>query len=173
MILLLVPYRRLLAPYPKLAFLDRYIAMALEGWRLLLGSQARFARWLLYEFLRASFEVTFFLSIVWLLGVPMGLAQAILIVFAKECVMVLRLTPGSFGIAEGVQMYFAAIFELDVALVFVAALISRVIEIASLSVISLLLARGLNARIAAAKSDLRESTGKRNLEIRQMKKGET
>jgi hypothetical protein len=64
MILLLLPYRRLVTPYRQLAFLDRYIAMALEGWRLLLGSHARFGRWLLCEILRAFFEVTFFLSVV-------------------------------------------------------------------------------------------------------------
>jgi hypothetical protein len=81
----------------------------------------------------------------------MLLGQAIIIVFAKECAIILRLTPGSLGIAEGVQAFFAAAFGLDVELVVVAALVSRVIEITWLSVLSLMLARGLHARIAAAK----------------------
>jgi hypothetical protein len=51
-------------------------------------------------------------------------------------------------------VFFAAAFGLDIALVVVAALISRVIEIAWLSVLSLVLAHGLHARIVAAKSTM-------------------
>jgi hypothetical protein len=134
--------------YGWVPFVGHYIELALEGWRMLVSSHALFGRWLSVEFARAALEIAFFLTTVRMLGIDMSPWQALIITLAKECSVFLRLTPGAFGISEGVQAFFAFCFGLDVARVVLAGLTGRVLEILCLAPISGLLVRGLYARIS-------------------------
>jgi uncharacterized membrane protein YbhN (UPF0104 family) len=139
----------LLVPYGRLRFLGERIEAALEGWRDLVSSPRVFRRWLLLEAARALLEIAFFFAIAKALDIPIGILHATILVLAKECSIFLRLTPGGFGIAEGVQAFFAVAFGLDVALVVLAGLIGRSIELILILIISGAMAKTLHARIAA------------------------
>ena len=141
-LMLLLPLR-----YSAIPFVGHYAELVLKGWRLLVSSPSLFTQWLVIEFIRAALEVAFFLTIVRMLNVPMSWEQALIITLAKECSIFLRLTPGAFGVVEGIQAFFAFIFDLDVARVVLAGVAARVLEIVCLSVVSLLLMRGLKRRL--------------------------
>jgi uncharacterized membrane protein YbhN (UPF0104 family) len=76
---------------------------------------------------------------------PLG--QVAVIVLAKECSVILRITPGSLGVAEGVQVFFAAMFHIDVPGILLSALIIRAIELGWLGLVSLLLMNRLISKM--------------------------
>ena len=61
----------------------------------------------------------------------------------------LRITPGAFGIAEGVQVFFATQFGADPTHILLAAILGRTIEVVCLALVSSVLVRRLARRIAA------------------------
>jgi uncharacterized membrane protein YbhN (UPF0104 family) len=141
----------MLLPYRWLPLVGNGIERILAGWRLLLRSRALFFKWLGVEVLRAVLEVTFFYSIVQLLEIEITLAQTAIMVLAKECSVFLRLTPGSFGLAEGVQVFFALQFGVDIAQILLAAIIARVIELICLSLVSSTFVPRLGRRLSVGR----------------------
>jgi hypothetical protein len=71
-----------------------------------------------------------------ILGIELTVAQTAIIVLAKENSIFLRLTPGAFGIAEGVQVFFATQFGFDAAPILLAAIGARAIELLTLTCFS-------------------------------------
>lgn len=153
-VLLLLPL-----PYDRIPYIGRIAGLALEGWRLLISSPRLFSAWLVVEVVRASLEVAYFFAVARMLGVPIGAGEALIITLAKECSVFLRLTPGAFGVAEGVQAFFAVAFGLDAARVVLAGLSGRVIEIICLAIASSVLVGDLKAKIAGAPATQSEAAG--------------
>jgi uncharacterized membrane protein YbhN (UPF0104 family) len=137
----------LLLPYHRIRFVGGVIERFLASWRLFVGLPTLFAPWLATEFLRAALEIGFFYSIMRNLSVESTLSETAIIVLAKECSVFFRLTPGAFGIAEGVQAFFAVAFGIDPARVVFAAIIARIIELVSLGITAALLLGRLTRRI--------------------------
>ena len=54
--------------------------------------------------LQAILAVAYFYMIFQLLGVKLTVLQTMIMVLARECSEFFRITPGAFGIAEGVRM---------------------------------------------------------------------
>jgi hypothetical protein len=140
----------MLLPYRWLPLVGHGIEQILAGWRMLLRSRSLSINWLGAETLRASLEIVFFYSIVQFLQIELSLAQAAIMVLAKECSMFLRLTPGAFGLSEGVQVFFGVQFGAEAATILVAAIVARIIELVCLTVVSLALVPRLGRRIATA-----------------------
>mgnify|MGYP001328661442 CR=1 FL=1 len=111
----------------------------LKGWRQFLHSPFLPWLWLAIELLRAGLEVGFAYTVLRILQVNAPVGQVAIMTLAKECSVILRITPGSFGVAEGVQVFFAAVFGIDVPSVLLSALIMRVIELGWSGLISILL----------------------------------
>jgi uncharacterized membrane protein YbhN (UPF0104 family) len=137
----------LLLSYGWLPVVGHPIERILAGWRLLLRARGLFAAWLCAEVLRATLEVAFFYSIIRLLEIEITLPQTAIMVLAKECSVFLRLTPGAFGLAEGVQVFFGLQFGVDAAAILLAAIVARVIELLCLSLISSVLAPRLGRKL--------------------------
>jgi uncharacterized membrane protein YbhN (UPF0104 family) len=135
-------------PYHSLPLVGHSIEGLLAGWRLLYRSRTLFGQWLGLEILRAPLEVAFLYSIFYLLAIDLTLAQTTIIVLAKDCSIFLRITPGGFGIAEGVQVFFALQFGADPARVLLAAILGRAMEVVCLALVSSVLVRRLARRLA-------------------------
>jgi uncharacterized membrane protein YbhN (UPF0104 family) len=143
MIFLLLPL-----PYERLPKVGRIAALALEGWRRLLASPKLLGAWFAIEFFRAICEVIFFYLTVRMLGVDISIVQALIITLAKECSIFIRLTPGSIGVAEGVQAFFAVAFGLNPTIVVLAGLLGRVIELVELLVVAIIFVPRIQQAIA-------------------------
>lgn len=126
---------------PGLGSLHKYINMVFEGWSLLLKRRKWFAVWLINECARACFEILFFYFVLHNLGLKVNLPQATTMMLIKENMTLLRLTPGGFGITEGIFAMFAIGYGLDPVKVVFASLICRVIELASLAALVLIFVR--------------------------------
>jgi uncharacterized membrane protein YbhN (UPF0104 family) len=137
-------------PYRWLPILGHRIEAWLAGWRRLHRSPRHFTVWLGMVILLAACEVTFFYSILWLLDVKLTFLQTAVMVLAKECSVFLRITPGAFGVSEGVQVFFGAAFGVDVGSILLAAVIARVVELVCLGMIAAPFFRRLGPRLAAA-----------------------
>ena len=94
--------------------------------------------------------MVFFYSIVQSLKIEISLAQTAIMVLAKECSVFVRLTPGAFGLTEGVQVFFGLQFGAEAATILVAAIIARIIELVCLGLVSAALVPRLGRRLAAA-----------------------
>jgi uncharacterized membrane protein YbhN (UPF0104 family) len=140
----------MLLPYHWLPLVGHGIERILAGWRMLLRSRALFVKWLIAETLRAALEVVFFYSIVQSLKIEISLAQTAIMVLAKECSVFVRLTPGAFGLTEGVQVFFGLQFGAEAATILVAAIIARIIELVCLGLVSAALVPRLGRRLAAS-----------------------
>ncbi|MBR3190211.1 lysylphosphatidylglycerol synthase transmembrane domain-containing protein [Bosea sp. (in: a-proteobacteria)] len=141
-LLLVLPF-----PFGRLPFAGRFIEKALLGWRQLISSPRLVGRWQLIELGRASMDILFFWVVAQMFDLPITLGQAAIITMVKDCAVFFRLTPGGFGVAEGVQAFFALAFGLDVARIILIGLACRVIEIACLAAVSGLLVPGLKRKI--------------------------
>jgi uncharacterized membrane protein YbhN (UPF0104 family) len=149
-------------PYHWLPTIGRRIERFLAGWRRLHHSRRLFSQWLGIQFLLATLEVAFLYSIFRLLAIELTLAQTAIILLAKECSVFLRITPGAFGIAEGAQLFFATQFETDPALILLAAIIARGIELVWLSLLSVVFLRRLGDRLEAGKEHRTTANGPRS-----------
>lgn len=126
---------------PRLRYINKYVNMVFEGWSLLLRQKKRFAIWLTNEIVRAAFEILFFYSVLLNLDLNVSFSGAATMMLVKENLIFLRLTPGAFGVTEGVFAMFAIGYGLDPAKVVFASLICRVIELASLGALVLIFVR--------------------------------
>ncbi|WID98758.1 lysylphosphatidylglycerol synthase transmembrane domain-containing protein [Bosea vestrisii] len=141
-LLLVLPF-----PFGRLPFIGSFVEKALAGWRVLISSPRLLGRWQLIEIGRASTDILFFWVVAQMFDLPITLGQAAIITMVKDCAVFFRLTPGGFGVAEGVQAFFALAFGLDVSRIIMIGLACRVIEIACLAVVSGLLVPGLKRKI--------------------------
>jgi len=141
-LLLVLPF-----PFGRLPFVGSFIEKALSGWRVLISSPRLVGRWQLIELGRVSMDVLSFWIVAQMFDMPVTLGQAAIITMVKDCAVFFRLTPGGFGVAEGVQAFFALAFGLDVARIILIGLACRVIENACLAVVSALLMRDLKRKI--------------------------
>jgi uncharacterized membrane protein YbhN (UPF0104 family) len=144
-------------PYQSMSFLGTWVRHILAGWRMLYRSRMLFGKWLSLELLRAVLEMTFFYSIFTILGIQLTLIQTAITVLARETTIFLRVTPGAFGIAEGVQVFFATQFGADPASVLAAAIVARAIELVCLGVTSSVLMRRLSRRLTTNDQEPRSS----------------
>ncbi|MBA4219470.1 lysylphosphatidylglycerol synthase transmembrane domain-containing protein [Bosea vestrisii] len=141
-LLLLLPF-----PFGKLPILGRFIDKALEGWRLLIASRRLLGSWLGVELIRAGLDATLFWAMARMFDVPLSFGQAAIITLVKDCSLFFRLTPGGFGVAEGVQAFFAIAFGLDASRIVLVGLAGRVVEIICLTVVTALLMPALKRKI--------------------------
>jgi uncharacterized membrane protein YbhN (UPF0104 family) len=149
MVFLLLPL-----PYERLPWVGRIAGLAMDGWRRLIASPRLLGTWFAVEFFRAVCEVTFFYLTVRMLGVEIDVVQALIITLAKECSIFIRLTPGSIGVAEGVQAFFAIAFGLNPASVVLAGLLGRLIELAVLLVVAVMFVPGLQRAIGRGRESV-------------------
>ena len=140
-------------PYHMLPSIGPPLGRLFSGWRRLCRSRKRFGEWLGLILLLAVIEVGLFYSIIWILGIQLTVAQTAIIVLARENSVFLRITPGAFGVAEGVQVFFAMQFGIEPAPILLAAVIARAIELLILSFISLGFAGRLTRQLATRSHD--------------------
>jgi uncharacterized membrane protein YbhN (UPF0104 family) len=145
-------------PYHALPVVGARIESVLSGWRRLCHSRHGFAQWLGVVVVLSVLEIGLFYSIVRILSIELTIAQSAIIVLAKESSVVLRITPGGFGVAEGVQAFFGTQFGVDLSLILLAALILRAIELLIISSVSLALSGHLARRVAAPDAQLEPPT---------------
>jgi uncharacterized membrane protein YbhN (UPF0104 family) len=140
-------------PYHALPLIGPRIESLLSGWRRLCRSRHDLAHWLGVVVLLSILEIGLFYSIVRILSIELTVVQTAIIVLAKECSVILRITPGGFGVAEGVQVFFGTQFGVEVSLILLAALIARAIELLTISSVSLALSGRLARKIAVGTRD--------------------
>ena len=121
----------------------------LKGWRQFLHAPLLPWLWLGIDLLRAALEVGLVYAVLKILKVDAPLGRVAVMTLAKECTVILRITPGSFGVTEGVQVFFAAMFGIDVPGVLLSALIIRAIELGWLGLVSVLLMSRLIGKMGA------------------------
>lgn len=130
-------------PYRRFARLGGLAEKLLDGWRRLVSSRSLFGCWFGLELGRAALEVLLFFSIVRFLNIDLSLSQTAVMVLVKECSLVLRITPGAFGVAEGVLAFLALTFGVSPVQVVFAGLIYRCLELICLLAALVVFARRL------------------------------
>ena len=138
----------LMVPYHGIPLVGAWIETVLSGWRQLCKSRRHLIFWLGIIFVLSILEIGLFYSIVCILGIELTIAQTAIMVLAKENSVVLRITPGAFGVAEGVQIFFGTQFGIDISLILLAALIFRAIELLVIGCVSFALSGRLAQRVA-------------------------
>jgi hypothetical protein len=142
----------LLFRYARLPLVGGWIEKVLFGWRQLCSSKSAFALWLAVVAVLAILEVALFYSIIRIIDIPLSLGETAIIVLAKENSIFFRITPGAFGIAEGVQVFFATQFGVGAPAILLAALIARVIELICLVILSFIFTTRLAKKVASNNS---------------------
>ena len=127
--------------------MGKIIRRILRGWEIIVRDRRVFYEWVVSVILRAIMVTVVFYLACKALHINLDVWQIAVITLAKECSIIVKLTPGALGISEGVVAFFAAIYGVPVFQLIIVALGVRLVELSSSSLFGLLAYRDISQRM--------------------------
>lgn len=129
----------------------------LKGWKLFIQHRRILPEWVVSVILRAIAVTIVFALACKALQVELDIWQIAVITLAKECSIVVKLTPGALGISEGVVAFFAAIYGVPVLQLILVALGVRLVELAAAGLFGLIAYPAMSRDMINTRHDKDES----------------
>jgi uncharacterized membrane protein YbhN (UPF0104 family) len=120
------------------------------GWEIFKNNKDLLLKWMLSIVVRVLLDIAIFYFITLSVGIHLDLFKVIVLALAKECSLLIKITPASLGITEGLLMYLCVLYGINATNGLVMGFLSRIVELVPTSLFSVVLYSSLRKNLQPA-----------------------